>query len=105
MSEINFVDSNGNFTHVKVDNAQGFIDKYKETKHFQELSVMQKSILECFHFSRIIETNMIPQGILLEIVMPSLPKEFKFSDYTSKKEDFEFQVPTEFLSKNIGENE
>lgn len=83
-----YIDSNGNFTHTKImgtiEQLEELIQKYRETEHFKNKTESQKIIMEVCFFPEIIKTGMVPQGFLLELVMPSTKKPFNTSDLEVK---------------------
>jgi hypothetical protein len=76
-----YIDNNGNFTHTKINGTkeqiEQIIQKYRDTRFYQAKTDSQKIIMEKWFFPEIIKTGMIPQGMLLELVMPSTQQKFK----------------------------
>lgn len=97
-----FIDEHGNFTHTKIEGTkeqiQQLIDRYKETRHYKESADSQKLLMEHMLFPTIIETGMIPQGLLLELVMPSVSKDFKFND-CKLGQKITFDIPPQYRIK------
>ena len=95
-----YVDGNGNFTHTKVNGTQKqleeLIQKYRETVFFKSKTDVDKLIMEHYVFTEIIKTGMVPQGMLLELVMPSTNKKFRSFDEIKPGGTIEFDLPPRF---------
>lgn len=95
-----YVDKNGNFTHTKIEGTieqlKEFIQKYRETDHFKNKTDSQKIIMEAWFFPEIIKTGMVPQGLLLELVMPSKLEKFKSFDELKPGGTITFDLPPRF---------
>lgn len=104
MSDIaKYIDSNGNFTHTKINGTEEQIEQviqlFRETDFYKTRTDSQKIILENIIIPQIIKTGMIPQGMLLELVMPSCNT--KFSDMKIGS-TITFDLPPQFQNKNKG---
>lgn len=95
----NYLDANGNFTHTKIkgtkDQIAELIQKYRETEFFKDKTDSQKILMEMYFFPQIIESGKVPNGMLLELVMPSAPEGCKFSDLKVGTE-ITFDLPPRF---------
>jgi hypothetical protein len=94
-----YVDDNGNFTHTKINGTKEqileLLNQYRETEFYKSKTDSQKLLIENILFPQIIETGMISQGILLELVMPSVTENFKFSDLKVGAE-IKFDLPPRY---------
>lgn len=83
-----YVDDNGNFTHTKINGTKEqlleLFNQYRNTGFYKRKTESQKILIENVLFPSIIESGMIPQGMLLELVMPCAPENYKFSDAMGK---------------------
>lgn len=104
MSDISkYIDKNGNFTHSKLEGTKEqiseLIEQYRKTNYYSLMTDSQKILAENMLFPQIIETGMIPQGMLLEIVMPSVPKGFRFDELKPGAE-IEFDIPQKYKTRS-----
>lgn len=99
-----YIDSNGNFTHTKIEGTreqlEELIQKYRETSHFKNKTDSQKIIMEDWFFPEIIKTGIVPQGLLLELVMPSTPEKFKRFDELKSGATITFDLPPRFKTES-----
>jgi len=77
----NYVDNNGNFTHTKIigneETVPEFLEWAKKRINERDCTDSQK-ILLYKQIEMFINEGIIPNGLLLELVMPSVPEGFRF---------------------------
>lgn len=95
-----YIDANGNFTHTKIegtkDQISELIQKYRETNFYKSMTDRQKILAENYLFPEIIETGMVPQGMLLELVMPSTKEKFKSLSELKPGATITFSLPPKY---------
>lgn len=97
-----YIDENGNFIQQKIAGTKEqifiLLEQYKETEIYKSMPDSQKILMEWHVFPRIIETGMVPNGLLLEIVMPSSSKPKAFSEMEIG-EKIKFELPPKYKKK------
>lgn len=101
-----YVDSNGNFTHTKIEGSQEQRDEFIKMviKHFQEEGFTKEEMipihLELINFRK---TGCIASAILIELVMPSFKKSVEYSErysyseiYSEKEHNIIFKLPCNY---------
>lgn len=85
---MNFVDNNGNFTHTKLEGSEESFIKFRKMIKDSHLTDSQKILAQ-----KCIDAGFVPQGLLLELIIPSTKK--KFYDIPSGTE-ITFDLPPKY---------
>lgn len=94
-----YIDDNGNFTHTKMNGTdeerKAFIERYKESKFYNQMTESQKIIMQMHVFPRLLETGMFPSGLLLSLVISPVSEDFRFNEFKPNMK-IEFDLPPKY---------